>query len=415
MNIIKKIQNMQIYLLLNGSIIGILAGLAVALFRYMLIAAGYINEAIADEGAFLFYPVLLAFYYAVIVLCLKLDSSCSGSGIPRVKGELAGRLDTTWYKALTTMLIGSVCTIGSGMSMGQVGPSAQLGAMTAKGFSRLTKGLKNHEALFMAAGAGAGFAAVLNAPLAGILFAFEEINKRFSSELLLTSLTACVVSDFITSRLLNLEPLFTVEISATLPVKNWWLLIIFGAVTGLAGILYNRSIKLLQGCYKRIKILWLRMLVPIGAAAALTLTYPYVLSDGSALIDDLVNGNHTLHALIILLLVKYIFTIVCFGSGAPGGLIGPVLVIGALMGCLFANAAGCGEYPGYFILLGMSGYFTAITRTPLTGIILMSEISGSLAYLPSIALVCIISYVTAALMKSKPIFDQLLENILKSA
>lgn len=409
-----KSKEFQYIFALEGIAIGILSGFAVALFRFMVSHAESIHNTIISSRIPLHIFAFLIAAYIAICLCLKIDVNCSGSGIPRVKGELSGLLHTTWYKAFATMLTGSTCSIGAGLSMGQVGPSVQLGAMAAKGFSMLSDKLKKHTRLFMCAGAGAGFAAILNAPLAGFAFSSEEMHEKFSSELLLTSLPACICADFITSRLAGFAPLFAITPESTLPKGGWYLLIVLGILTGISGALYNLSIKALQGCYKQIKNTWLKIAIPVVLAAILAFVYPVALGGGNTLIDDFINADWTIQALVILLAVKYIFTIVCFSSGAPGGLVGPVLVIGAIIGCLFAGIAGYDISMNYFMLLGMAGYFTAIIRTPFTGILLAAELSGSLAYVPSITVICLLSHCTAELLKSEPIFDQLLEGIKKS-
>ena len=308
---------------------------------------------------------------------------------------------------------GSVCAIGSGMSMGQVGPSVQLGAMSAKGFSTLSKGLKKYEKLLMTAGSGAGFAAILNAPLAGLAFSMEEMNRRFSAEMLATSLTACISSDFITSHVFGLSPLFEISTAGSLPLGSWWLLIVTGIVTGAFGAAYNTCISALQACYKRIKFTWIRIAIPMAASDVLIIVYPYALGGGNTLIYDLTNADWTVQALAILLIVKYSFTVICFSSGSPGGLIGPVLVIGGITGCLLAGVCGFGDCMDTFLLLGMAGYFTATIRAPFTAVLLLSEMTGSLSFVPVLSLVCLIAYLTADRLKSKPIFRQLLDNILK--
>lgn len=122
--------------------------------------------------------------------------------------------------------------------------------------------------------------------------------------------------------------------------------------------------------------------------------------------------------IVALLVGKFVFAIICFGSGAPGGIFFPLLVIGCLIGGLFGIFAVNflnldPNYINNFILLAMAGYFTAIVRAPVTGIILIFEMTGSLSHLLPITTVSIIAYIVADLLKSKPIYESLLENLLK--
>ena len=145
---------------------------------------------------------------------------------------------------------------------------------------------------------------------------------------------------------------------------------------------------------------------------------PQLLGSGDTLVDLLIEGKLTAVMIIVLLIGKFAFALICFGSGAPGGIFFPLLVIGCLIGGLFS--IGAVNYlnldPNYinnFILLSMAGYFTAIVRAPVTGIILIFEMTGSLNQLLPITTVAIVAYIVADLLKSKPIYESLLENVLK--
>ena len=123
-------------------------------------------------------------------------------------------------------------------------------------------------------------------------------------------------------------------------------------------------------------------------------------------------------AVLFLLIGRFIFSAVSFGSGAPGGIFFPLLVIGGYIGGAFATISVqyFGLNPMYinnFVLLAMAGYFAAIVRAPLTGIILIFEMTGSLSQMLSLSVVSIVAYVVAILMKSKPIYESLLERLLQ--
>ena len=146
---------------------------------------------------------------------------------------------------------------------------------------------------------------------------------------------------------------------------------------------------------------------------------PILLGGGHDLIISLVNEGFTLKILIIFLLIKFIFTFVSFGSGAPGGIFFPLLVLGALVGNIFGvivcNAFGLpSEYIVNFIILAMAGHFAAIVKAPITGIILITEMTGSFEHMLALAFVVIISYLTADILKSEPIYESLLERVLKN-
>ncbi len=160
-----------------------------------------------------------------------------------------------------------------------------------------------------------------------------------------------------------------------------------------------------------------KMMIPFGCAGVLGLTVPKLLGSGHALIEELTHTEMLLSTVIFILIGRFLFSAVSFGSGAPGGIFFPLLVIGGFIGGAFATAGVqfFGLDPGYvnnFVLLAMAGYFSAIVRAPLTGIILIFEMTGSLSQMLSLAIVSIVAYVVATLLKSKPIYESLLERIL---
>ena len=145
---------------------------------------------------------------------------------------------------------------------------------------------------------------------------------------------------------------------------------------------------------------------------------PELLGSGGNLVEMLTGDGMLLKAAVLFFLLKFLYSAISFGSGAPGGIFFPLLVLGSLLGGIFGmicvDAFGLPpEYLNNFVLLAMAGYFTAIVRAPLTGIILIFEMTGSLSQLLSLTTISIVAYVTATLLKSEPIYESLLERILR--
>lgn len=411
-NTLERINNFKYYLVLEGLAVGLIAGCAVSLFR-VLINYGEELRGYVTRDFSLWTVLFFIVMYLIVVASLKYEPNCSGSGIPQVKGELAGKMRVSSPKLLLTKILGGAAAISAGFSVGREGPSVQIGAMSGKAFSRLTKRLQTEQRLLITTGAGAGLSAAFNAPLAGVVFSLEEIHKNWSLELMLSSMSACIASDFVSSYIFGLSPVFDIELEQVMPLSSYWLLILLGLVLGLFGVLYNNTIKLIQRAYSYIKPMPVKVAIPLVLAGILAYFYPYVLGGGNALIDDLAASSWELKALIILLAAKFVFSMISFGSGAPGGIFLPLLVLGGITGSIFALATGNEMYVSNFIVLGMAGYFTAIVRSPITGIILISEMTGSLSHLLSLSVVCLVAYVVADLLKAQPIYDQLLDALLK--
>lgn len=421
---LERVEKFRYILILEGVAVGVLAGIAIVLFRlaiteaehYMGILREYASQKVLMMGVYLFIVFALSIACAFLV---QKEGMISGSGIPQVKGEMLDRLETKWWRVLLFKLIGGTVAIAGGLSVGREGPSVQLGAMAGKGFSRMTNKLKTEEKLLMTCGAGAGLAASFNAPLAGVVFALEELHKNFSEEVMLATMSAAITSDFVSSTVFGLQPIFTIRTIGPLPLRDYWLVILLGVVLGAFGVVYNATVAKTQEMYGRFKNVYSKLLVPFALAAILAFVYPAVLGGGSHLVEEVSLGGFGIGALAVLLVIKYLFSMASFGSGAPGGIFLPLLVMGAVTGGFFFETASMGvaldgAYLPTFVILGMAGFFAAIVRAPITGIILISEMTGSLSNLLTLSIVSLVAYVTADLLKGKPIYNQLLERLLSN-
>lgn len=419
--VLRRFQNFRYGLILQGVLVGAAAGFVSVLFRLAIERADDFLEFILDAGnQQVLFKVI--WFGALIVLALlaarlvKWEPMIGGSGIPQVEGELHGVFSQKWWRVLPAKFAGGVLSIGAGLSLGREGPSIQLGAMTGKGISRISKRIKIEEKLLMTCGASAGLAAAFNAPFAGVLFSLEELHKSFSVEVLLSTMAASVTADFISRNVFGLAPVFSFDITMDIPLNLYWVILLLGLALGAAGVFYNFCIRKSQQAYGKIKKKEVRFLIPFLCAGFLGFTFPAVLGGGHKLIPMLVSGQIALLMIFVVFAVKFIFSMVSFGSGAPGGIFLPLLVLGALLGggigTLMVQAFGIPrELLQNFIVLAMAGFFAAIVRAPITGIILICEMTGSFTQLLSLTLVSLIAYIIADLLKSQPVYEQLLEQM----
>jgi len=158
-------------------------------------------------------------------------------------------------------------------------------------------------------------------------------------------------------------------------------------------------------------------LISFLAAGLMGLVFPLVIGSGHTLIDQLSFGC-SLAFLFLIFIAKFFLSMISYVSGVPGGIFFPLLVLGASLGSVFATTAITTLHlPAYlfanFVILAMAGCFTAIVRAPITGIVLLVEMTGSFSHLLPLALISLIAYVVADLLHSKPIYDSLLSNMLQ--
>ena len=190
-------------------------------------------------------------------------------------------------------------------------------------------------------------------------------------------------------------------------------------VSGFLGSGKTTLIKSLN-IYQKIPLpVHLRPVLPLIIAGLLGFLMPEVLGGGHHIVNLLSTTNLPLLFLLTLLILKFIFTMVSYGSGVPGGIFLPLLVIGALAGniygilvCKYFNLEP--QFINNFIILAMAAYFTAIVKAPITGSILITELTGSFSHLLAMITVSMSAYIISELMNSKPIYDVLLNRILKN-
>ncbi|MDR1547380.1 MAG: ClC family H(+)/Cl(-) exchange transporter [Hungatella sp.] len=419
---IDRYRSFRYALILEGIAVGAISGAVVVLFRYLLSYADGLLRSVLDYGRdhSWFVPVwfiILAAAAFVVALLLKWESFISGSGIPQVEGEMIGELDPCWWKVLAAKLGGGLLSLGCGLSLGREGPSIQLGSMTAKGLSRLTGRAKTEEKLLITCGASAGLSAAFNAPIAGVLFSLEEIHKHFSPEVLLSTMAASITADFVSKNVFGLQPVFNFQITQMIPLNAYGHVIVLGVIMGALGVVYNTCLSRTQDLYQKLPCQAARLMLPFLLAGVFGFTYPYVLGGGHSLVEILTSGEMMLGSLCLLLVLKFCFSMISFGSGAPGGIFLPLLVLGAVIGNIYFSAVGMvsdslNGLLGNFIILGMAGYFSAIVRAPITGIILISEMTGSYSHLLTLSMVSLAAYVVPDLVHCAPVYDQLLHRLL---
>ena len=422
----KRARRIPVMLITEGLCVGLVGGSVVLLYRAALTFAGdwlvkILSYMKGNPFRCVVWFLILAALAWIVGKLVKWEPMISGSGIPQVEGEIAGRLSQNWKRVLPAKFAGGFLCMLGGLSLGREGPSIQLGAMAGQGISRALGRGKREEKFLMTCGASAGLSAAFHAPLAGMMFAVEEIHKTFSIPILLPVMTASVTADYIASHILGLDPVFRFQITEYLPQNYYWLLILLGILVGVSGVFYNWGMLKAQELYRKIPFMKEtgRLLIAFLTAGVLGIVMPWVLGSGSGLIVSLTQGEMVLGMVVLTLVMKFLFSAVSFGSGAPGGIFFPLLILGALIGAVFAMAGVefFGLAPVYvnnFVLLGMTGFFTAIVRAPLTGIILLFEMSGSISQMLSLSIVSVTAYIVATLMRSEPIYDSLLKRILKA-
>lgn len=412
-------------LTIQGVLVGIFAGLMVCLYRFLLNGSeDILRDYLEIINGNILYIVLFFVFLIILGLLtaflMRWEKDAMGSGIPQVNAETKGFLDVNWYKTLFAKIVGGVFTALGGLSLGPEGPSVQIGAMAGKGVSKIFKESKTDELRLILVGSAVGITAAFNAPLAGVIFILEEINHGFDKTLVFIALVSAIVSDFISKLIFGQSTLLSFPLS-NIPLTSYWLLVLLGLVLGFLGYAYNVGMLKAQDLWDKIPNLSLevKFVSVFLISGVIALTMPVISDGGHFMMGMLDVAVPSLTLLLIYFVAKSLFSIFSFSSGAPGGIFLPILVLGAYIGAIFGSAVipicGLESILIYkFIIISMAGFFTATVRSPITGIVLLSEMSGSTESLVGMLIVCLIAYIVPTLLGNEPIYEALLDRLLRN-
>jgi len=351
-------------------------------------------------------------------ITVRFAPEAAGSGIPHLKGALLHVRKLEWRRLIPIKFIGGVLGIGTGLSLGREGPTVQMGAAVARALAGPLRTPPADVPQLFSAGAGAGLAAAFNAPLAGLIFVVEELHRELSSRTAGGALIAAVCATVVTQWLSGDTPAFEAHGLSAMPLVALPLTLIIGVLGGLAGVLFNKSLLTVLDHASRIERVP-RWTFPGLAGLAIGLAawwLPGVAGGGHLVAASVLDGTMQvgMGLLMLLLCGKFVATALSYGSGAPGGIFAPMLLLGALLGAAFARLAS-GVIPSLSVqtqvlaVLGMAAFFVGSVRAPLTGIVLISELTGGYLLLFPICIASLVAYLTAEGLHNRPIYDALLE------
>ncbi|WP_425400700.1 H(+)/Cl(-) exchange transporter ClcA [Aeoliella sp.] len=427
-------------IILLAFLVGLTAGALGAAFHYCLQQAFALHEAIAEkfaeqQGMAVLAAALCgaAMAGAAFVLVRRFAPETAGSGIQEIEGAVSGQRTVDWLRVLPVKFVGGVLAIGAGLVLGREGPTVHLGGSIGKMIGEKAKASPATIHILLASGAAAGLSVAFGAPLASILFVMEEMRGRFRYTFVsihavgVSSLTAKVVDD----QVFGLGPLLPIRLRSSLaevvqyPSEVAEFLPIFiglGMLLGVCGAGFNVTLlsclDVLDRCSARTMFLFTACLG--GVAGALMLLAPGVVGGGETLVQSVFAEKSHIGFLLLLLVARCAMTFLSYGAGVPGGIFAPMLAIGALVGMCFGTVAHMllpelVSYPAAFALAAMGGLFAATVRAPLTGIVLVAELTSSFGLLGPLLITCITASITAQLLGSRPIYESLLARTLQNA
>jgi CIC family chloride channel protein len=290
-----------------------------------------------------------------VVLVHRVAPEAAGSGIPHVKAVLYWFRSMRWQAILPVKFIGGVVGIGSGLALGREGPTVQIGSAVGAAVAQGLGVSPRERQTLIAAGAGAGLAAAFNAPLAGLAFVLEELQRHFAPAVFSATFVAAVTADVLTRSLTSQLPVFHVTSAPAPPLVALPVFLGLGLLAGILGVVFNRGLLQTLELFTRVRS-WPASLsgALVGAIIGLLGWFvPSAIGGGQPLVDAVLKGHIPLATIPWWFLLRFGLTMVSYGCGAPGGIFAPLLVLGALLGLAVGQLAhlalpGAGVQPETF-------------------------------------------------------------------
>lgn len=403
--------------LLAGAAVGLLG----AVFRLTLEQARHLRDALITGahgwqlgGMLLVIAGCAGATTVAAWLVRRFSAHAAGSGIPHVEAVLKGELRPAPFQLIPVKFVGGVLAIGSGLALGREGPSVQMGASLAHLIGELFHRSWPDCRVLLAAGAGAGLATAFNAPIAGAVFVLEELVRRFETRIAVAALGASATAIAVARLILGPEPDFATEPLSASASAGGMLFIVLGVVAGLAAVAYNRTLLGAIAAADRLKT-WpveLRAALIGAAVGVLAWFLPDLVGGGDPITRRTLAGSGSLAVLPLVFLLRFGLGAVSYAARTPGGLFAPLLVLGAQLGLIFALLCqfaipDVAIQSEAFVIVGMAAFFTGVVRAPVTGILLVVEMTGSFPTLVPMLGACFAAMLVPTLLGNPPIYDSL--------
>ena len=417
----KPLLRPKLLAVVEASLIGITSGLAAVTLKEGVGWLGSLRIAASLKlSPWLLLPIFgLIGGFVTGVLVQRLAPETGGSGVPQVKAALAGmRVPLNFQIAMVKMLT-TILTVGSGLTLGRQGPTVQIGASLAAWISRWLPTSPSYRRQLIACGAAAGLAAGFNAPIAGVLFVVEDLMHDVSGITLGPAIIASFVGA-VTSQILGGKSLYfssdrlDTSITGFLDLKEIPFYIVLGVLAGLLGTLFSRGIiatSIFNQRQLKLKLPW--RIAITGLISGLIIAFlPESFHNYTGLRKLLGTSEANLQLSCIAFLAHFILTIFAAGSGAPGGLFAPSLIIGSalgqIVGILQNNVVGI-EQPTIFALAGMGAFFCAVSRAPITAVVVIFEQTQDFRLVLPLMIVSIVALLVAEKIDKKSLSDLVLD------
>jgi CIC family chloride channel protein len=402
----------QVFLLLS-LLIGALTGMAVVAF---IVLTERLGMRLYPVGSAAWRRVLIpvAGSLAMGFLLFRYFPNARGSGVPQTKAALFARDGFISLRTVLGKFFCTATTLASGIPLGREGPSVQVGAGIGSVLGRALGLSPEKVKALIPVGAAAAIAAAFNTPMAAVLFALEEVMGDLNAPVLGSVVLASATSWAMLRLLLGNNPLFQVPQYALVHPLELGIYALLGIADGFLSVAFTKMLLGMRKYFLQLprKTQWLQ---PVAGGVTVGLMgwfVPQVLGVGYSYVGNALNGTMALRLMLLLVVLKLVGVTVSYASGNAGGIFGPSLFLGAMLGGAVGTVAhhllpGYTASPGAYALVGMGALFAGIVRAPMTSVLMIFEMTRDYAVIVPLMIANLTSLFISRRFQKQPIYEAL--------
>jgi CIC family chloride channel protein len=402
----------QVFLVL-ALVIGALTGSAVVAFIVLTERLGMRLYPVGGAPwRRLLFPVVGSL--GIGYLLYRYFPNARGSGVPQTKAALYAREGRITLRTVLGKFFCTSATLASGIPLGREGPSVQIGAGIGSVLGRLL-GLSTEQVKrLIPVGAAAAIAAAFNTPLAAVLFSLEEIVGDLNAPVMGAVVLASATSWMVLRVFLGDHPLFRVPQYQLVHPAEFAVYAVLGVAGGVVSAAFTRLLLDMRARFLRLpqKTVWFQPVVGGLLVGLIGWFVPQVLGVGYGFVGEALNGRMAFQLMLLLVVLKLIAVTTSYASGNAGGIFGPALFIGAMLGGSVGTVAhhlfpGYTATPGAYALVGMGAVFAGIVRAPMTSVLMIFEMTQDYAVIVPLMIANLVSLFIASRLQHEPIYEAL--------
>ncbi|HXB21901.1 MAG TPA: chloride channel protein [Candidatus Solibacter sp.] len=402
----------QVFLVLT-LLIGALVGLTVVAF---IVLTEHVGARFYPAGVSPWRRLLVPVTGSLVIgyLLFRYFPDARGSGVPQTKAALFARDGVITFGTVIGKFSCTSATLASGIPLGREGPSVQVGAGIASILGRKL-GLRPEKVkALLPVGAAAAVAAAFNTPLAAVLFALEEVMGDLHAPVLGSVVLASATSWAVLRLLLGNNPLFQTPQYQLVHPLEFGIYAVLGVAGGFLSVAFTRLLLKMRAGFLRLprKTRWWHPVAGGLVVGAMGCFVPQVLGVGYTYVGQALTGELALKLMLLLVVLKFFAIIASYASGNAGGIFGPSLFLGAMLGGIIGSIShhvlpAYTATAGAYSLVGMGAAFAGIVRAPMTSVVMIFEMTRDYAVIVPLMISNLMSLYIVSRFEPEPIYESL--------